>query len=184
MCARRTQSAGEHSGWIRKKSRIQASSRTYLPLASRKLRASRPRKNKRQPNNRRQKPAMNLIRFQNPALTHWPAFGGIAGLHDEIERLFENPLAAFTGASRPGSGWSPAFDVFEAKDNFAVVAELPGVKKDVSASAASAKSKSVSKPPRSVTRNDSSDASNAPSCCLRALLRTKSRRNSRMASSP
>jgi HSP20 family protein len=72
---------------------------------------------------------MKLIRFQNPALTHWPAFGGFAGLSDELERLFETPFAALA-APRLSGGWSPALDVYENKDNFTVVAELPGVKKD------------------------------------------------------
>jgi HSP20 family protein len=47
-------------------------------------------------------------------------------LRDEIDRFFEAPL------SRTGEflGWTPAFDVYEEKDNFVVKAELPGMKKE------------------------------------------------------
>ena len=73
---------------------------------------------------------MNLIRWQKPVLTPWPRFGRLSELRDEIDRLFDAPLAEFTPASNLLSGWTPAFDVYENKDHFTVVAELPGMKKE------------------------------------------------------
>jgi HSP20 family protein len=62
-------------------------------------------------------------------LTHvstWPPLGRLTDLREEIDRLFEAPLAR--GAQL--LGWTPAFDVYEEKDNFVVKAELPGMKKE------------------------------------------------------
>jgi HSP20 family protein len=73
---------------------------------------------------------MNLIRWQKPVLTAWPRFGQLSELRDQIDRLFDAPLAEFAPASNLLSGWTPAFDVYENKDNFTVVAELPGMKKE------------------------------------------------------
>jgi HSP20 family protein len=56
--------------------------------------------------------------------------GRLTDLRDEIDRLFDGTLAEFTQSSNLLSGWTPAFDVYEDKDNFTVVAELPGMKKE------------------------------------------------------
>jgi HSP20 family protein len=60
----------------------------------------------------------------------WPTFGRLSSLRDELDRLFESPLSALTGGSQLLSGWTPALDVFEDKDNVIVKAELPGMKKE------------------------------------------------------
>jgi HSP20 family protein len=73
---------------------------------------------------------MNLTRWQKPELTAWPNFGRLASLRDEIDRLFESPLAELGRASQWLSGWTPALDVYEDKENFIVKAELPGMKKE------------------------------------------------------
>ena len=73
---------------------------------------------------------MNLIRWQTPTLATWPRFGRLTDLREEIDRLFDGTLAEFTQSSNLLSGWTPAFDVYEDKDNFTVVAELPGLKKE------------------------------------------------------
>jgi len=73
---------------------------------------------------------MNLIRWQTPTLATWPRFGRLTDLRDEIDRLFDGTLAEFTQGTNLLSGWTPAFDVYEDKDNFTVVAELPGMKKE------------------------------------------------------
>jgi len=73
---------------------------------------------------------MNLIRWQRPVLTPWANLGRLTDLRDEIDRLFESPLNELTRASNLLSGWTPALDVFEDKDNFTVKAELPGMKKE------------------------------------------------------
>jgi HSP20 family protein len=54
----------------------------------------------------------------------------LTDLRDEIDRLFDGTLAEFAQGSNLLSGWTPAFDVYEDKDNFTVVAELPGMKKE------------------------------------------------------
>lgn len=73
---------------------------------------------------------MNLIRWQKPVLTPWSNLGRLTDLRDEIDRLFESPLAELTRTSNLLSGWTPPLDVFEDKDNFIVKAELPGMKKE------------------------------------------------------
>jgi HSP20 family protein len=73
---------------------------------------------------------MNIVKWQRPNLTTWPSFGRLADLRDEIDRLFESPLSELTRTSQLLSGWTPALDVYENKDNFVVKAELPGMKKE------------------------------------------------------
>jgi HSP20 family protein len=62
---------------------------------------------------------MKLIQYERPGLI-WPGFGRLANLQDELDRLFESPLTA----------WSPVLDVCEDKDNFVIRAELPGLKRE------------------------------------------------------
>jgi len=71
-----------------------------------------------------------LTRWQRPELSAWQGFGRLTDLRDEIDRLFESPLAELTRTSQLLSGWTPAVDLFEDKDNFILRAELPGMKKD------------------------------------------------------
>ena len=73
---------------------------------------------------------MNIIKWQRPTLAIWPGFGRLSDLRDEIDRLFESPLTELTRTSQLLSGWTPALDVFEEKENFVVKAELPGMKKE------------------------------------------------------
>jgi len=71
---------------------------------------------------------MSIIRYQFPQLSNWTPFDRLASLRDEVDRLFD-----FSWPSRDSglfSGWSPALDVFDDKDNLVVKAELPGLKKD------------------------------------------------------
>ena len=65
-----------------------------------------------------------LTRWQRPELTTWPGFGRLTNLRDEIDRLFELPLAELARSSQLLSGWTPALDVFEDTDNVVVRAEL------------------------------------------------------------
>jgi HSP20 family protein len=73
---------------------------------------------------------MNIIKWQRPMLTPWASFGRLSDLRDEIDRLFGTPLAELPRTSQLLSGWTPALDVFEEKENFVVKAELPGMKKE------------------------------------------------------
>jgi HSP20 family protein len=71
---------------------------------------------------------MNLTRWQSPQLTIWP--GRLSSLRDDIDRLFDAPLAEFARASQLLSGWTPALDLHEDKDTLTVKVELPGMKKE------------------------------------------------------
>lgn len=56
----------------------------------------------------------------------WPTLSRLSDLRDEIDRFFESPLAR----TSEFLGWTPAFDVYEEKDNYVVKAELPGMKRE------------------------------------------------------
>ena len=71
-----------------------------------------------------------LTRWQRPGLATWPGYGRLSALRDEFDRLFEAPLAELARSSQLLSGWNPALDVFEDKDNVVVKAEVPGMKKE------------------------------------------------------
>jgi HSP20 family protein len=71
-----------------------------------------------------------LSRWQQPEVTTWAGLGRLTDFREEIDRLFEAPLAEFTRTSRLLSGWTPALDVYEDKDNLFVKAELPGMKRE------------------------------------------------------
>ncbi|MCU0771445.1 MAG: Hsp20/alpha crystallin family protein [Verrucomicrobia bacterium] len=73
---------------------------------------------------------MKITRWQRPSTMTWPSLGRLSDLRNEIDRLFDLPLAGWTETSPWMSGWTPALDVYEDKDQFVVKAELPGMKKD------------------------------------------------------
>jgi HSP20 family protein len=52
-------------------------------------------------------------------------------LRDEIDQLFESPLNELTGSAQQFlSGWLPALDLYEDRDNLVLKAELPGLRKE------------------------------------------------------
>jgi len=71
-----------------------------------------------------------LTRWQRPELSTWAGFGRLTDLRDEIDRLFEAPLAELARTSQLLSGWTPALDLYEDKDNLFVKMELPGMKRE------------------------------------------------------
>src|SRR5690349_19416363 len=71
-----------------------------------------------------------LTRWQRPETALWPGFGRLTDLREEIDRLFEGPMAELVRGSQLMSGWTPPLDMFEDKDNLYVRAELPGMKKE------------------------------------------------------
>jgi len=74
---------------------------------------------------------MALIRWQRPETARWDPFHQLSSLRDEIDRLFGSPFSALSEGLQPFmSGWSPALNLYEDKDNFLVKAELPGMKKE------------------------------------------------------
>ena len=72
----------------------------------------------------------SLTRWQRPELSTWPGFGRLTDLRDDLVRLFESPLAEWARASNLLSGWNPALDLYEDKDNLYVKVELPGLKRE------------------------------------------------------
>jgi len=73
---------------------------------------------------------MNVIRWQQPALNHWPNLGRLTDIRNEIDRLFDAPLEELARGSQLLSGWTPPLDLHEDKENIVVHAELPGMKKE------------------------------------------------------
>ena len=71
-----------------------------------------------------------LTRWQRPELASWPGSGRLTDLRDEIDRLFESPLAELARTSQLLSGWTPALDIYEDNDNLVVKAEIPGMKRE------------------------------------------------------
>lgn len=51
-------------------------------------------------------------------------------MRDELDGLFESPWTELARTSQLLSGWTPALDILEDKDNFIVRAELPGMKRE------------------------------------------------------
>jgi HSP20 family protein len=72
----------------------------------------------------------SLTRWQRPELGTWPGFGRLSNLREEIDRLFGAPLAELAPGAQLLSGWTPAIDLYEDKDNVYVKAELPGMKRE------------------------------------------------------
>ena len=72
----------------------------------------------------------SLTRWQRPELSTWPSFWRLTDLREEIDRLFESPLAEVARTSQLFSGWAPALDIYEDKDSVFVRAELPGMKRE------------------------------------------------------
>jgi HSP20 family protein len=65
---------------------------------------------------------MNIIRYHNNGRSLAQAFDRFAAIRDEMDRLFDS---SFGPAFR-----APVLDVYQDKDQFTVVAELPGLKKE------------------------------------------------------
>ncbi len=73
---------------------------------------------------------MRLMRI-NPAETwNWSPLDQLSTLRNEINRIFESPLAEFGAGSEDFNTWAPALDLYEDKDNLVATAELPGLKKE------------------------------------------------------
>ena len=71
-----------------------------------------------------------LTRWQRPETSVWAGFGRLRNLREELDRLFEAPFGDLTAGSQLLSGWTPALDMYEDKDNVFVKAELPGMKRE------------------------------------------------------
>lgn len=63
-------------------------------------------------------------------LTHWRPFGGLATMHDKINRLFDDSFRDIEKGNDAMSTWYPTVDVFEKKDEYVFKLEVPGLSKD------------------------------------------------------
>lgn len=68
---------------------------------------------------------MNIIRYQTPTVSTWTPF-------NRLSSLFDLSFPGFASGSEESlfSGWTPALDVYQDKDQVVVKAELPGLKKE------------------------------------------------------
>jgi HSP20 family protein len=74
---------------------------------------------------------MNIIRYQNRGRSDLvQAFDRFAALRDEMDRLFDHSFGPVFRAPGSVSHWAPTLDLYQDKDQFTVVAELPGFKKE------------------------------------------------------
>ena len=74
---------------------------------------------------------MNIIRYHNQGRSDLgQAFDRFAALRDEMDRLFDGSFGPVFRTPGSFSRWAPALDVYQDKDQFTVVAELPGLKKE------------------------------------------------------
>ncbi|SRR5258706_3521717 len=74
---------------------------------------------------------MALIRWKRPETARWDPFHQLSNLRDQLDRFFESPFPALSEGMQPFmSGWSPALDLYDDKDNLVVKAEIPGIKKE------------------------------------------------------
>jgi HSP20 family protein len=72
-----------------------------------------------------------LTRWQRPEASVRTPLQQLTSLREEIDRLFDSPFQSWENGTQPFlSGWCPAIDVYEDKDNLTVRAELPGMKKE------------------------------------------------------
>lgn len=74
---------------------------------------------------------MNIIRYRNQGRSDLTqAFDRFAALRNEMDRLFDGSFGPVFRAPGSFSRWAPALDLYQDKDQFTVVAELPGLKKE------------------------------------------------------
>ena len=65
------------------------------------------------------------------SITRWDTYSGLAGLQDEVNRLFESSFSRRRDHSTLTS-WAPAVDIFETENELVVKADLPEVQeKDI-----------------------------------------------------
>ena len=74
---------------------------------------------------------MNIVRYQRyPPSDLFSALNQLAKMRAEMDRVFESNLGSLSRSPAPLSRWNPAVAVYTDKDQFTVVVELPGLKKE------------------------------------------------------
>ncbi|MBI5787485.1 MAG: Hsp20/alpha crystallin family protein [Candidatus Schekmanbacteria bacterium] len=61
-------------------------------------------------------------------IVRWDPFRDLMNLQDRMNKLFDESLHRVTPDDKLHSTWNPAVDIYETKDKFIVLAELPGMK--------------------------------------------------------
>src|SRR6267154_5377270 len=74
---------------------------------------------------------MNIVRYRHyPQSDLSAALDRLANMRAEMDRVFEATFGKFSRSPAPLSRWNPAVNVYQDKDQFTVVVELPGLKKE------------------------------------------------------
>jgi HSP20 family protein len=74
---------------------------------------------------------MNIVRYRHyPQSDLSAALDRLANMRAEMDRVFESTFGTFSLSPAPLSRWNAAVDVYQDKDQFTVVVELPGLKKE------------------------------------------------------
>jgi HSP20 family protein len=73
---------------------------------------------------------MQIVRYRHyPQSDLSAALERLTNMRAEMDRAFES-TSSFSGSPVPLSRWNPAVNVYQDKDRFTVVVELPGLKKE------------------------------------------------------
>ena len=74
---------------------------------------------------------MHIVRYRHyPQSDLSAALDRLTNMRAEMDRVFESTIGSFTRSPAPLSRWNPAVNVYQDKDQFTVVVELPGLKKE------------------------------------------------------
>ena len=74
---------------------------------------------------------MNIVRYRHyPQSDLSAALDRLTNMRAEMDRVFESTVGSFSRSPAPLSRWNPAVNVYQDKDQFTVVVELPGFKKE------------------------------------------------------
>jgi HSP20 family protein len=73
---------------------------------------------------------MQIVRYRHyPQSDLSAALDRLTNMRAEMDRVFES-TGSFSASPAPLSRWNPAVNVYQDKDRFTVVVELPGLKKE------------------------------------------------------
>jgi HSP20 family protein len=61
------------------------------------------------------------------SITRWDPFQNLATLQDQVNRLFEAPLASRRAESSNLTAWAPAVDIYETENELVLKADLPDI---------------------------------------------------------
>ena len=74
---------------------------------------------------------MQIVRYRHyPQSDLSAALDRLTNMRAEMDRVFESTVGSFSRSPAPLSRWNPAVNVYQDKDRFTVVVELPGLKKE------------------------------------------------------